>query len=141
MKQPKIVVDKRILRGFRRRALKAYPLEHMESVHGRILGKNLHVYSIHPFDEEKATKQEVEIKGKHVEQDEEDAFDAEMLVLGTLHSHPDELGAEPSEHDWNNLSEDALLLGICAIRPNKTRRSTRIRFYLAQKPLPVKHPR
>ena len=141
MANPKILVDQRLLRGFRRRALKAYPLEHMEAIHGKVDDLTLKIYSIHPFDQESATKDSVTVKGEHIDQDIEDAQDAGLIVLGDIHTHPGlpGEGAAPSEADYRDAHHHgSLLLGICHIHKNKARMSTRIRFYLANKPLKLK---
>jgi proteasome lid subunit RPN8/RPN11 len=141
MRHPQIIVDQRLLRGFRKRALEAYPKEHLESIWGKIDGLNLKIYSIHPYEKEHATGSSVTVSGKHVDEDQDEANENGLQVLGGIHTHPGlpGEGAAPSEQDWSDAREhNELLIGICGIHKNKTRRSTRIRFYLAQKPVEVK---
>lgn len=144
-KEPKIVVHQSVLRGFRKRALAAYPKEHIESVWGRVEGLRVMVYAIQPLAY-RSTETEVTIPEESIEEDVEAAKDAGFAVLGTIHTHPDfscnscghreRADCSPSEQDWMDLARHPeVVTGICQVHQGKRRRSTRIRFYLAQKPL------
>lgn len=147
-KEPKIVVDRKVLRGFRRRALAVDPKEHAESLWGKAEGGRVFVYCCQPFHY-RSTEGSVTISEESVEEDREAAKDAGMAVVGTIHTHPDSAckscGAKspsdcsPSETDWTDMHEaPEIVLGVATVHRNKQRRSVKIRFYLAHSPLKVK---
>lgn len=145
---PQILVDHRILAGFKRRALNAYPLEHIESLWGKIVGRSVYVICTQPLDCEKASRSSLHVTTEDVNEDRAAAKESGLISLGDIHSHPDQpclkcgkiepSDCAPSEGDWIDLKENphVLVFGIYSIKKNKRRRSTRIRFYFAQK-LPV----
>src|SRR5512147_3131372 len=53
-----IVVDQKVLDGFKRRALKVYPLELLEQVVGRIVGPQARVFAFQAIEHE-ATRRDI----------------------------------------------------------------------------------
>ncbi len=125
----KVNVSQDVLSSFRRRALRRYPKEYMETIWGRVKGGEAYIYAFHPIkhesDKESVRYEPVEIE----EQRDEEAPLEKMILLGTIHTHPDS-GIEPSQSDWETARVDGdLLIGICQIVMSKGRKSSRVRFY------------
>ncbi len=125
----KVNVSQDVLSSFRRRALRRYPKEYMETIWGRVKGGEAFIYAFHPIkhegNKERITYEPVEIE----EQREDEAPLEKMLLLGTIHTHPDS-DIEPSQSDWETARVDGdLIIGICQIVMTKRRKSSRVRFY------------
>ncbi len=125
----KVNVSQDVLSSFRRRALRRYPREYMETIWGRVRGGEAYIYAFHPIkhegDKERITYEPVEIE----EQRDEEAPLEKMELLGTIHTHPDS-GIEPSQSDWETARVDGdMIIGICQIGMSKGRRSSQVRFY------------
>jgi proteasome lid subunit RPN8/RPN11 len=125
----KVNVSQDVLSSFRRRALRRYPKEYMETVWGQVKGGEAYIYAFHPIkhksDNESIEYEPVEIE----EQRDEEAPLEKMMLLGTIHTHPDS-SIEPSQSDWETARVDGdMLLGICQIVMSKGRKSTRVLFY------------
>lgn len=145
---PSVSVDRHILATFRREALKAYPKEHIASLWGRVRGKTVRILALGPL-KYRATEGSVSISAEEVEEDQTAARAEKMRSLGTIHTHTDTscprcgcrdaADCSPSETDWVNLHESPeVLMGICTVKKNRKRKSTRIRFFLALNPLKVR---
>jgi proteasome lid subunit RPN8/RPN11 len=126
-----VVVDRKVLDAFKRRALKLYPLEFIEQIVGRISGSQARIYGFHELEHE-ATRYEVMIDedmDPMTEGEDEIRFD----ILGTIHSHPEDT-IEPSDLDWNAMARDReLIMGICAIRKTSKRRFVSFAFYTSSR--------
>ena len=125
----KVNVSQDVLSRFRRRALRRYPKEYMETIWGRVRGGEAYIYAFHPIkhagDRESLEYEPVDIE----EQRDEEAPLEKMIFLGTIHTHPDS-DIEPSQADWETARVDGdTVIGICQIVMNKGRRAARIRFY------------
>lgn len=128
----KVVVSKSELMKFRRRALKAYPNEKIELVWGKMVGRStFHVYL---FDQIK------HLRGKNWCQSDEvdheisvqEAQAQGLVVLGTIHTHPNRDDCQPSEPDFDGaLEAGEVISGICAVWECKKtgKMKTRIRFW------------
>ena len=125
-----VKVDRRVLAGYRRRALKKYPLEYMESIFGRVVGQTINILAFYPI-EHRGTPEECEYEQSAVEESK-DGTDCppKMKWLGTIHSHPDG-GGEPSGADWETSRADGeVVSGIYQILPRRGKRKLgRVRFY------------
>ena len=53
-----VIVDRKVLDGFKRRALKVYPLELLEQVVGRIAGSQVRVFAFQAIEHE-ATERDI----------------------------------------------------------------------------------
>ena len=148
---PKLLLSNNLISSFRRKGLLAYPKEYMETLWGDI-SKAGHVKILRmeklPFDPtNKITNDMIEYNAKDVK------FGIEkngLIQLGTIHTHPwPELknltdgtkwlaDCSPSEIDWAYLKESPqYVMGIMTILPRKSRRVTRIRFYVGAEPFEV----
>src|SRR5208283_5802316 len=98
-----VIVDRRILDGFKRRALKHYPKEYAEQLWGTLEGRKASVCVIEPVDLTQQTRDEVEF-------DFDQRCGTEhggMTLLGSIHTHPAPYeGTEPSEADISSSIHD-----------------------------------
>ena len=122
-----VMVDRKVLDSFKRRALKAYPREIFEQVVGRIAGMQARIFAFRDLAHI-ANRQEVVVDddmNPMTEGEDESRFD----ILGTIHSHPQDT-IEPSELDWETMqTDDELVMGICAIRKAAKRRFVSFAFF------------
>ena len=122
-----IVIDRKVLDSFKRRALKLYPREFMEQLVGKIAGNQVHLYAFRDL-EHKATRYEVVID-EDLEPMTEGDDERRYQILGTIHTHP-QATIEPSDLDWETMArDDELIMGICAIRKTSKRRFVSFAFY------------
>ncbi len=126
-----VVVDRKVLEAFKRRALKLYPREFLEQIVGRVVGAQVRIYAFRELEHE-ATKWEVVIDedlDPMTEGEDTRRFD----ILGTIHTHP-QATIEPSGLDWEAMKRDGEhVMGICAIRKTMKRRFVSFAFYNAEK--------
>ena len=116
----KVIVAKSELDKFRRRALKSYPNERIELLWGKRCGRDCFV--IHLFDQVKHKRGR-----RWCESDEDDheisiqeAQDKGLIVLGTIHTHPNRDEANPSEADFDSAVEQfEVISGICCVWEDK----------------------
>ncbi len=128
-----IVIDQKVLEGFKRRALKLYPREFIEQIVGRIVDHEVRIYAFREF-EHQATRYEVVIDEDMDPMTEGDE-DKRYQILGTIHTHP-QASIEPSDIDWEAMArDDELVMGICAIRKTAKRRFVSFAFYSRNKSL------
>ena len=122
-----VVVDRKVLEGFKRRALKAYPLELLEQVVGRISGSQARVFAFQGIEHE-ATNRDITLDddvNPMTEGEEPKRYD----ILGTIHSHPMDT-VEPSPLDWTSMKQDGeLVMGVCSIRKTSRRRFVSFAFF------------
>lgn len=122
-----VVVDRKILDGFRRRALKHYPREYAEQLWGIVESSKANVCVIEPIDLKQQTRNGVDFD-----------FDQQcgtkhsgMTLLGSIHTHPaphDRTG--PSDDDVSSSIHDKeIVWGICGIRKTPKRRFFSCRFW------------
>ncbi|HWR14364.1 MAG TPA: Mov34/MPN/PAD-1 family protein [Terriglobales bacterium] len=128
-----VVVDRKVLDAFKRRALKLYPKEFLEQIVGRVVDGQARVYAFRELEHE-ATRFEVVI-----DEDLDPMTDGEDVrrfdILGTIHTHPQST-IEPSNIDWEAMARDReLVMGICAIRKTAKRRFVSFAFYNGSKKL------
>lgn len=128
----KVQVSRSVLNGFRQRALKKYPLEHLETVWGKISHHAIQVIAFYPVDH--TSKPDACIYSPtDIEEQREKEVDfpeGNLKFLGTIHSHPD-AAPWPSESDWETAREDGeTIMGIFQILPmGKGRKKTKVGFY------------
>jgi proteasome lid subunit RPN8/RPN11 len=144
----KIVVDKKEEEKFRRRALDHYPFEHIEALWGRVRGDVLYICAFMAM-EHKVTIKTIHYSDQELDDHEDDARDAGMEFLGTIHTHPDCADNRFGDTDLE-MSQDSqeCVMGICAIetkvKDEKTkkvkklkRRRIRIAYWPTVRPLEV----
>jgi proteasome lid subunit RPN8/RPN11 len=122
-----IVVDAKVLEGFKRRALKVYPLELLEQVVGRVAEGQVRVFAFQAIEHE-ATERDITLDddvNPMTEGEDQRRYD----ILGTIHSHPMDT-VEPSRLDWSSMKEDGeFVMGVCSIRKTARRRFVSFAFY------------
>ena len=122
-----VIVDRKVLDAFKRRALKLYPLEFLEQMVGRIIDGQARIYAFRELEHE-ATRFEVTID-EDLDPMTEGKEDIRYDILGTIHTHP-QATIEPSDIDWEAMGRDReLVMGICAIRKTIKRRFVSFAFY------------
>ncbi len=126
-----VVVDRKVLEGFKRRALVAYPREIIEQIVGRLVGPQARIFAFREL-EYRATRQQV-IMDEDANPMTEGGDESRFEILGTIHTHPQDT-VEPSELDWQSMHEDGeIIMGICAIRRTAKRRFVSFAFYGASR--------
>lgn len=136
-----IQIAKCVLRNFRRRALRRYPREYVETIWGRKTRGGFHIVAFQEMEHSSSTC--------HVDFDREELrsqvgrCDSGLICLGTIHSHPygelKECDCGPSEFDWNRFREDGeIVSGIYGLWRRKGKLRGRVRFFFAQAILEVK---
>ncbi len=126
-----VVVDRKVLDGFKRRALKLYPREFIEQIVGRIVDHQARIYAFREL-EHQATRYEVVID-EDMDPMTEGEGESRYQILGTIHTHP-QATIEPSDIDWEAMQRDGeLVMGICAIRQTPKRRFVSFAFYNTRK--------
>jgi proteasome lid subunit RPN8/RPN11 len=122
-----VVVDRKVLEGFKRRALKVYPLELLEQVVGRVGEGQARVFAFQAIEHE-ATERDITLDddvNPMTEGEDAKRFD----ILGTIHSHPMDT-VEPSPLDWSSMKEDGeFVMGVCSIRRTLKRRFVSFAFF------------
>ncbi|HEU5401175.1 MAG TPA: Mov34/MPN/PAD-1 family protein [Terriglobales bacterium] len=122
-----VVVDRKVLEGFKRRALKVYPLELLEQVVGRAVEGQARVFAFQAIEHE-ATERDITLDddvNPMTEGEDQKRFD----ILGTIHSHPMDT-VEPSPLDWSSMNEDGeFVMGVCSIRKTARRRFVSFAFF------------
>ena len=128
-----VIVDRKVLDAFKRRALKLYPREFLEQMIGRVVDNQVRIYAFRELEHE-ATRFEVTID-EDLDPMTEGEGDTRYDILGTIHTHPQST-IEPSDIDWEAMQRDReLVMGICAIRKTVKRRFVSFAFYNRDKEL------
>ncbi len=122
-----VVVDRKVLDAFKRRALKVYPREIFEQIVGRISGTQARIFAFR--DLEHTTKRGSIYTDSDMNPMTEGEDEPRFDILGTIHSHPQDT-VEPSALDWQTMHKDGeLVMGICAIRRTAKRRFVTFAFF------------
>jgi proteasome lid subunit RPN8/RPN11 len=126
-KVTEVVVDRKVLSAFKKRALKAYPREILEQVVGKQVGTQIRIFAFRDL-EHKGSKRAV-VMDDDVNPMTEGEDSMPYTILGTIHTHPQDT-IEPSELDWQSMKEDGeLVMGVCAIRRTTKRRFVSFAFF------------
>ena len=123
----RIVVDKKEERKFRRRALHAHPFETIEALWGKTRGDILYICAFVKMNIDKRTLRTLNYDDQELDFHEEDAAEAGLKLIGTIHSHPNADDTIFSEQDLRDSQEsNELVMGICAIiNPEKGKKGRR----------------
>jgi len=144
----KIVVDKKEEAKFRRRALAHYPYEHIEALWGEIRGEVLYIVAFMAVDH-KCSLKTLRYEDQELDEHEDDAKEAGLTFLGTIHSHPNCNDDRFGDYDLAIMQENQeSIQAICAIqtkvkdeksKKTKTlkRRRCRIAYWPTVRPLEV----
>lgn len=131
----RILVSKKLLAGYKKRAIAAYPSELLETLWGRIEGDTAIIERVLPVNQ-RATNNEVTADDADIHAPAKDARG--VMILGTIHSHPDSTDASPSEPDWEDSYKNGEhLFGVCRITNDKAKMA----FWEARPLIRVVHPR
>jgi proteasome lid subunit RPN8/RPN11 len=122
-----VVIDRKVLDSFKRRALEQYPREIFEQVVGRISGTQARIFAFRDLEHTANTRNVVVDDDMDPMTEGED--ESRLKILGTIHSHPQDT-VEPSELDWETMKTDGeLVMGICSIRKTAKRRFVSFAFF------------
>ena len=126
-KVTEVVIDRKVLGSFKKRALQAYPREILEQVVGKIVGTQARIFAFREL-EHQASKRAV-VMDDDVNPMTEGEEGMRFTILGTIHTHPQDT-VEPSELDWQTMRQDGeLVMGVCAIRKTAKRRFVSFAFF------------
>lgn len=136
-----IVIDRKAEQGFRRRALRAFPSEYIETLWGYVDGDTLNICVFMPI-KHTAAPAWVDYDEEEFDHQEEEAAEYKLELLGTIHTHPDRTETHFSETDLVSAQDtQECVLGICAIeeekREGKKRRVCRIAYWPTPRPLRI----
>ena len=122
-----VVIDRKVLGAFKRRALRAYPREILEQVVGKMVGSQARIFAFRDLDYQASTSAVVmDVDVNPMTEGEEGM---RFTILGTIHTHPQDT-VEPSELDWQSMRQDGeLIMGVCAIRKTVKRRFVSFAFF------------
>lgn len=127
-----VLIDRKVLDGFKRRALRRHPNEYIEEVWGRVRGDELQIFSLNPISIQSASPENIEYEcsaecGERSEN---------LRLLGTIHTHIHPDPAEPSRIDLKSHKEEGeLLMGIMSVKKTAKRRFSSTAFYAGRKKL------
>ncbi len=122
-----VVVDRKVLVSFKRRALKAYPREILEQVVGKLVATQARIYAFRDLEHQGSKR--VVTMDDDVNPMTEGEDELRVSLLGTIHTHPQDT-VEPSELDWQTMKEDGeLIMAVCAIRKTAKRRFVSFAFF------------
>ncbi len=126
-----VVVDRKVLAGFKHRALASYRREIIEQIVGRIVNSQARIFAFREL-EYQATRSQV-IMDDDANPMVEGGDEMQFQILGTIHTHPQDT-VDPSELDWKSMQDDGeLVMGICAIRKTAKRRFVTFAFFSAER--------
>jgi proteasome lid subunit RPN8/RPN11 len=115
----RIVVDKKEEARFRRRALHHYPMEHLEALWGKVHGDILYIHAFVKVDH-KPGKITLKYEDTELDEHEEDAQEAGLSYLGTIHTHPNCNEARFGDTDLEQTQDSSdAVMGICGIQTTK----------------------
>jgi proteasome lid subunit RPN8/RPN11 len=135
----RIVVDKKEEAKFRRRALRRFPLEYIEALWGQIRGDILYICAFVRMEVDKATIKSLYYDEQELDFHVEDAKEAGLQFLGTIHSHPNCEDTRFGDTDLENVQDSGeIVMGIAAIQRIGEGRKKRKRCILEY--WPVVHP-
>jgi proteasome lid subunit RPN8/RPN11 len=121
-----VVIDRRVLDTFKRRAFKALPLEYAEILWGTIKGYSVHVCAAEPMELFDQGKNTVDYEYEHPPGTKAGRY----MLLGSIHTHPHPYACVPSEDDIERAEYDKeVIWGILAIRKRGKRRFSTVRFW------------
>ena len=134
----RVIIDRRILASFRRRALAKYPVEYMEMVWGLSLPNRIEINAFAEL-EHSATPLQIDYDMAELHNGAKEAEEVHLECLGSIHSHPQCESAEPSEADWiDGCKGKESIMGILAIWKSKSGRfRSRLKWWRPEMPLKI----
>lgn len=135
----RILVSKKLLDGYKKRAIAAYPSELLETLWGRIEGDTAIIERVLPVNQ-KATEMVTEATYADIMQPAKEARG--IMLLGTIHSHPETVDASPSEHDWRDSYQNGEhIFAVCQLRKKAEKFTSKISIWEARPVINIVHPR
>jgi proteasome lid subunit RPN8/RPN11 len=124
-------IDNRVLRAFRRRALRKYPNEYVRVLWGKIDNDVARIYCTAPVNVHYSDSNEVDF---NADDDFGALVGADLIQLGTIHSHcengEETAPAIPSVDDYEDArKERELISGICVLRKFANRLMVGFNFF------------
>jgi proteasome lid subunit RPN8/RPN11 len=130
----RVTVSVAVLRGFIRRAKRAYPLEFIECAFGRLENGMASIHAFYPL-EHKAGALSIDFDDEEIEDAKDHAQEQNLVCLGTMHSHP-ECEPTPSATDIASGAEDGeIIMGICSLWKKGKRLRCEVKFWPRVEPL------
>lgn len=128
-----------MLDGYKKRAIASYPSELLETLWGRIEGDTAIIERVLPV-EQVASHDAVSANDEDIMAPAKKARG--VMLLGTIHSHPDSQDASPSEADWEDSYRNGEhIFGVCRIAMKGSKPISRISFWESRPLVRVAHPR
>lgn len=133
----KVVIDKRVLANFRKRAWRKWPKEHMEALFGRRLKNEVHITVFYHFPH-RGTVWHCTYELDEIERLREEASQLGLEYLGAIHTHT---GLKTCEHmsemdHQTSLADGDVISGILYLTKAGQRRS-RINFYIPSEKITI----
>lgn len=133
------MLDQKLLREFRKTAVKAYPSEVMNTLWGRVEGDSILVHHLRSVEQEAGTH---EVKAYVSDMVGPVSQTAEQY-LGSIHSHPDCWDASPSIQDWHNayVCGEKIFAVMSLAKTDKGRFASTIAWFEPRPFIDMIHPR
>jgi len=134
----RILISKKLIAEFRKRAIAAYPQEHMETCWGRIEGSSVIIEALHT-PHQHATTDTV----RYQESDALAKAGSGLAYIGSCHSHPDSTDATPSQVDWDtSFSSGEHVFGVMRVAKKENGKfTTEIGWWESRPGIAMIHPR
>ena len=127
----RVLVSGDVLAAFRRRAVRRYPREYMETIWGKMVNGDAHIFSFQTIPHT-GTRETCEYVYSDIVSQREDAEEDGLTMLGTIHTHPDG-GSGPSESDMETARTDGdMVSGILQVLRVNGKKRTHFCFFVAQ---------
>jgi proteasome lid subunit RPN8/RPN11 len=108
----------------------------METLWGKVKGDALHIHAFMPI-KHKGFPARLRYEDYDLDDNEEEALEHKLELLGTIHTHPNCLDCIFSETDMREVQEaQDIVMAVCAItQDGKGRRSCQITYWPAPRPM------
>lgn len=134
----KVVIDRSLLTNFVARAKRRYPKEYIEALWGTIDGATVYIHALYPVDH-KGTPRRCSLPDDWLEQQKQMAEEENLIMLGSLHTHPDCYPVPSSDDLVDALGSGETIMGICELSNKNDRFSSKVSFWPCMAPLKVEY--
>lgn len=133
----RVILAKKLLASFRKKAQSSYPNEVMNTLWGKLEGSTAIVEELHDFDQH-ATGQLV----NYTDADTMAPAGRGIRFLGTIHTHPDCTDASPSAADWTDaFGAGEHIFAVMKIVKHNNKFKTEVAFWEPRPQITIIHPR